>query len=79
MKSLWTRASKKVKTASTSTPNLQTAESRVQRNSPSVHLETHNETEEEPATLPTQNETEEEPETLTSTEPEPRGGARIQS
>ncbi|KAL6842394.1 hypothetical protein ACP4OV_027821 [Aristida adscensionis] len=49
LKSLWTRAGKKSKTASTSTPVLQTMESRVlTEDSPSVHLETHNETEVEP-------------------------------
>jgi hypothetical protein len=41
LKSLWTRTAKKLKTASTSTPIQQTVESRVQSNSPSIHLEAH--------------------------------------
>ena len=47
LKSLWTRAAAKPKssTASASTPLLQTVESRIQSDTPSVHLQTHNEIE----------------------------------
>jgi hypothetical protein len=68
LKSLWTRTAKKLKTASTSTPIQQTVESRVQSNSPSIHLEAHaeNEVEPEPA----------EPE-VASTEPQVVGDVAV--
>ncbi|XP_039822632.1 zinc finger MYM-type protein 1-like [Panicum virgatum] len=56
LKSLWTRAAAKPKlsTASASTPLLQTVESRIQSDTPSVHLQTHNELEVEPEVASTE-------------------------